>query len=276
MYRSRGMFFKNVFGSIRAGKESTQMHISKRAVVPFFILILIVIAFTSRSATWGADTPTTAPSAKERTPDDAVTPTAKDPARHDQFMYRIKQGDIGLLFVGDSITDLWPRAGEYTWMQLAPYHPANFGVSGEHTEHVLWRITNGELDGIHPKVVVLMIGTNNIGHTPADQPEWAAAGVTKIVQTIREKLPDSKILLLGVFPRDTPGSVHREAVEKINEIISKLDDGNMIRYLDIGKVFLDGDGNIPDDVMRDKLHPTPKGYELWYNAMKPLLDEMMK
>jgi beta-glucosidase len=211
-----------------------------------------------------------------RTPDDALTPKIKNPERHDQFLYRIKEGDIGLLFMGDSITDFWPKVGEYTWLKFAPYHPADFAISGDSTEHVLWRITHGELDGINPKVVVLMIGTNNIGHTPPDQPEWAAAGVEKIVQIFRDKLPNTRILLLGVFPRDTPGSVHRDAVAKINEVISKLDDGKMIRYLDIGKVFLDADGNIPRDVMKDGLHPTGKGYELWYEAMHPLLDEMMQ
>ncbi|HEX3355704.1 MAG TPA: GDSL-type esterase/lipase family protein, partial [Tepidisphaeraceae bacterium] len=203
-------------------------------------------------------------------------PKIKDPNRHTQFLSRIKEGDVGLLFMGDSIMDIWPRTGENSWLKFAPYHPADFGISADHTEHVLWRITNGELDGIHPKVMVLMIGTNNIGHTPADTPEWAANGVKTIVDTTRKALPDTKILLLGVFPRDTPGSVHRDAVAKINEIISKLDDGKMVRYLDIGKVFLDADGNIPPDIMADKLHPTAKGYDLWYDAMHPLLDEMMK
>jgi beta-glucosidase len=223
-----------------------------------------------------SDTSTKAP-LPPRTPDDAVTPLQpKSLLRHEQFLYRITEGDIGLLFLGDSITDFWPRVGEFSWLKFAPYHPADFGVSGEHTEHVLWRITHGELDGIHPKVVVLMIGTNNIGHTPGDQPEWAAAGVTKIVKTIQESLPDSKVLLLGVFPRDTPDSPNRKAVEAINKIIANLDDGKKIRYLDINKVFLDGNGDIAPDIMRDKLHPTAKGYDLWYQAMKPLLDEMMQ
>jgi beta-glucosidase len=246
-------------------------HVKWRLILP-----LVVICMLWSLARVGIGAPTTAPSRTPRTPEDAVTPKIKNPERHDQFLYRIKEGDIGLLFMGDSITDFWPRVGEYSWLKFAPYKPADFGISGDSTEHVLWRITHGELDGINPKVVVLMIGTNNIGHAPADQPEWAAAGVVKIVQTIREKLPDSRILLLGVFARDTPGSVHRNAVASINEIISKLDDGKMIRYLDIGRVFLDADGNIPTDVMRDKLHPTAKGYDLWYEAMHPLLDEMMK
>ena len=244
------------------------------ALAGFFVCPGAAVAADATATT----EPTAAPAPPlERTPADAVTPTTpRSLIRHEQFLYRIKEGDIGLLFLGDSITDFWPRTGEYSWLKFAPYDPADFGVSGEHTEHVLWRITHGELDGIHPKVVVLMIGTNNIGHTPPDEPEWAAAGVAKIVATIREKLPDSKILLLGVFPRDTPGSVHRDAVEKINAIICHLDDGKMIRYLDIGKVFLDPDGNIPFDIMRDKLHPTGEGYDRWYDAMHPLLEEMMK
>jgi beta-glucosidase len=246
---------------------------------------LLVVAFAA-SFTRGDATPTTAPagapvpavkpSPSPRTADDALTPKPKDVPRHLQFMYRKTEGDIGLLFMGDSITDFWPRVGEFSWLKFAAYSPADFGISGDSTEHVLWRIDHGELDGINPKVVVLMIGTNNIGHNPPDEPEWAAAGVTKIVQNIREKLPQSKILLLGVFPRDTPGSPHREAVAKINQIIAKLDDGSTVRYLDIGKVFLDDKDEISTDIMRDRLHPTAKGYDLWYDAMHPLLDEMMK
>jgi beta-glucosidase len=246
-----------------------------------------LLVFTACVALGGALAPmsrgaaTTEPSSAakgQRTQDDAVSPITRkfDVDRHEQLMYRIKEGDINLLFMGDSITDFWPKTGEYTWLKFAQYHPADFGVSGDTTDNVIWRLTHGELDGINPKVVVLMIGTNNIGHSPADEPEWAAAGVTKIVQMYREKLPNTKILLLGVFPRDTPGSPHREAVAKINDIISKLDDGKMVRYLDIGKVFLDDQGNIPKDVMKDGLHPTGKGYELWYDAMHPLLDEMMQ
>src|SRR5687768_6223587 len=98
---------------------------------------------------------------KPRTEADAVTPAIKDRHRHDMFLYRITQGDVGLLFLGDSITDGWPRSGEWSWLKFAPYKPANFGIGGDRTEHLLWRITNGELDGIKPKVTVLMIGTNN-------------------------------------------------------------------------------------------------------------------
>lgn len=211
-----------------------------------------------------------------RTPDDAITPHVKDPNRHADFLLRIKEGEVGLLFLGDSITDFWPRRGEWSWMKFAPYHPADFGISGDCTEDVLYRITNGELDGITPKVTVIMIGTNNIGHYRDEKPEWAANGVKKIVDTVREKLPNTKILLLAVFPRAAKASPERQKVAQINEIIAKLDDGKTVRFLDIGKSFLDADGEIPLDIMPDKLHPSPKGYDLWYDAMHPLLDEMLK
>ncbi len=215
------------------------------------------------------------PSPLPRKESDAVTPAVKNPERHAEFLYRIKEGEIGLLFLGDSITDGWPRKGEWSWLKFAPYHPANFGISGDRTEHVLWRITNGELDGISPKLVVLMIGTNNIGQT-SEKPEWAAAGIKKIVDTIHEKLPNTKLLLLAVFPRATKENPMRKAIDDINQIIAKLDDGKTTRYLDIGKNFLDANGELPPDIMPDKLHPNAKGYDIWYDAIHAQVDEMMK
>lgn len=217
----------------------------------------------------------TPPPRPPRKPEDAITPAVKNPERHDKFLERIKQGDIDLVFLGDSITDGWPRGGEKSWLKFAPYKPANFGISGDRTEHVLWRITNGELDGIHPKLVVIMIGTNNIGQNADEKPEWAAAGVKKIVDTVREKLPKAKILLLAVFPRGEAASAQRKAVGEINEIIVKLADDKTVRYLDIGKVFLNDQGEIPADVMPDKLHPNAHGYDLWYDAMGKTVAEMM-
>ncbi len=216
------------------------------------------------------------PKPAPRTPESAVTPAIKDPNRHLDFLYRITQGEIGLLFLGDSITDAWPRRGEWTWLKFAPYNPADFGISGDRTEHLLWRITNGELDGINPKVTVVMIGTNNIGQNADEKPEWAAAGIKKIVGTIHEKLPNTQVLLLGVFPRATKDSPLRLKVDEINKIISKMDDGKQTRYLDIGSKFLDENGEIPNDVMPDKLHPSPKGYAIWYELMHPLLGELLK
>ncbi|MCX6967593.1 MAG: GDSL-type esterase/lipase family protein [Verrucomicrobia bacterium] len=239
-------------------------------------IVASAIAFASPSA--NAQAPTPKPTPLPRTPEIACNPAAsvRNPARHEQFLNRIKQGEVGLLFLGDSITDFWPKAGEWSWLKFAPYKPADFAVSGERTEDVLWRITNGELEGIHPKVTVIMIGTNNIGHYQDEKPEWVAAGVQKIVETVHQKLPDTKVLLLGVFPRATSNSPVRQKIAAINQIIRKLDDGKKTRYLDIGKVFLDAQDEIPKDVMSDGLHPCAHGYGLWYDAMNPLLTEMLK
>lgn len=208
-----------------------------------------------------------------RTADSPITPAIKDLGRHKEFLYRIQEGDVGLLFLGDSIMDFWPGRGQFSWLHYAPYNAADFGISADRTEHVLWRIENGELDGIHPKVVVLMIGTNNTGR---DKPEWIAAGIQKIVQETQAKLPQTKVLLLAVFPRGLKDSPERASIAKVNTIIGKLDNGSSIRYLDLGSVFLDPAGDIPADVMPDKLHPSAKGYDLWYSTMQPLLAQMMK
>ncbi len=213
------------------------------------------------------------PAQSPRTPESAQTPQIKSPDRHKDFLFRITQGDVGLLFMGDSITDFWPSRGQYSWLKFAPYSPADFGISADKTEHVLWRVENGELDGIHPKVMVLMIGTNNDG---VDQPQWIASAVEKIVAVTHEKLPATKVLLLGIFPRGKHGNQATLVNQQVNDLISKLDNGKTVRYLDIGKVFLDANGDVPPEIMPDGLHPNPHGYDLWYAAMKPLLDQMMK
>ncbi len=213
--------------------------------------------------------------AKPRTPESALTPEIKDKGRHDAFLKRIAQGPVGLLFIGDSITDFFPGRGKDTWAKFATYHPADFGISGDRTEHVLWRLQNGELDGLDPKATVIMIGTNNIGHFNDEKSEWAAAGVARIVKTVRAKLPKTRILLLGVFPRDGKDSKHRQQVTEINGIIAKLADGKAVTYLDIGDKFLTADGAIEKELMPDNLHPDAKGYAVWYDAMWPTLEKLL-
>lgn len=247
-------------------------HLARNAVFAVSLLASTPLLAQAPAAT---PTPTPRP---PRTPESAITPPAvpRNPKRHEQFMFRKTQGEIGLLFLGDSITDGWPRTGEWSWLKFAPYKPADFGISGERTEDVLWRITNGELDGINPKVTVMMIGTNNFGHFPDEKPEWVAAGVAKLVETIHEKLPNTKLLLLGIFPRDNPNTPNRLKITEANALISKLHDGKKTWYLDITKVLLDEQGAIPRDVMPDLLHPNAHGYDLWYNAMEPVLKELLK
>ncbi len=167
---------------------------------------------------------------------------------HERFLERAKSSEgIDLLFLGDSITQGW---GNYAVWQgyYGSRNAANFGIGGDRTEHVLWRIQNGEIDGISPKVVVLMIGTNNSRDNSADE---IADGITTIVKTLREKLPKSKVLLLGVFPHgETPDNPARAKLAAVNQKIAKLDDGDTVKYLDIGKRFLNDDGTIARDHAR--------------------------
>ncbi len=215
----------------------------------------------------------------------AIIPVPRDPkwvARHEGFVREAQNGGVDILFLGDSITDGWRNRGSNVWNKYyAPRHAANFGVSGDRTQHVLWRMDNGELDGIKPKVVVLMIGTNNTGKEKDTGkirntvPE-TIAGVQAVVRELRAKLPDSKILLLAIFPRGTLDDPQRAQVALVNTVIARLDDGKMVRYLDIDPKFLEADGTLPKNIMPDLLHPNERGYQIWAAAMEPTLDEMLR
>jgi lysophospholipase L1-like esterase len=203
------------------------------------------------------------------------TPDANWMKRHEGFVDIAKKGDVNVLFVGDSITDAWRnKQAQPTWEKyFAPLKSANFGIGGDRTEHVLWRLQNGELDGIHPKVVVLMIGTNNTGSNSAED---IADGIKAIVKTIHEKSKDSKVLLLAVFPRgEKPGTPVREKIATINKIISALDDGKTVKYMDIGSKFLQADGMLTKDIMPDYLHLSARGYEIWGDAIAPAVQSMV-
>ena len=182
----------------------------------------------------------------------AIVPVPRDAkwvTRHEGFVQEAKQGGIDILFLGDSITDGWRNRGSNVWNKYyAPRHAANFGISGDRTQHVLWRMDNGELDGIKPKVVVLMIGTNNTGKESDNKirntvPE-IIEGVQAVVRELRAKLPDSKILLLAIFPRGTLDNPQRAQIALINTVIAKLDDGKMVKFLDIDSKFLEADGTL--------------------------------
>jgi lysophospholipase L1-like esterase len=207
---------------------------------------------------------------------DTVVPVPRDGPwmeLHHRFVERAKTGHVDLLFLGDSITQGWNE--NEVWKRFyAPRNAANFGIGGDRTQHVLWRIKNGELDGIKPKVAVLMIGTNNAG---SDTPAEIAQGITAIVRELRQRLPETRVLLLGVFPRSEKPDSLRDRLKSVNEKIAKLDDGEHVRFLDIGKTFLEQDLTIPKAVMPDFLHLSRLGYRRWADAMEPalwsLLDE---
>jgi lysophospholipase L1-like esterase len=202
-------------------------------------------------------------------------------ARHEGFLAEAKQGKFDPVFIGDSITDGWRNRGRQVWNNYyTPHHALNLGIGGDRTQHVLWRIEHGELDGLKPKAVVLMIGTNNTGKERDGSPRNSTAevieGVTAVVKRIRAKLPQSKLLLLAIFPRGVVDGPERTQIKEINTALAKLDDGKMIKFLDIGKVFLADDGSIPKTIMPDLLHPNAEGYQRWADAIEPSLAAMLK
>jgi lysophospholipase L1-like esterase len=205
--------------------------------------------------------------------------------KHNAYVELAKKGDIDLLFMGDSITDFMrdtgapgvdnpPRAGKAVFDKYyGGMKVANFGISGDTTQGVLYRLQNGEGQGFQPKAIMLMIGTNN--YTTCSSAE-IAEGVGAIVLEMRKDFPAAKILLLGIFPRGLPGEFARKAVLDVNPIIAKLHDGQHVFYLDIGAKFLDADGVLQPDIMADRLHPNEKGYVIWAEAVKAPLAELMK
>ena len=213
-------------------------------------------------------------------PNTAVIPnlSPRFQTRHEENKQVAAAGNIDILFMGDSITDWWrsdrqPYAGKPVFDQhFGNMKVANFGIAGDTTQGVLYRLQNGEGVGFSPKVVMLMIGTNN---TRANTGPEIAEGVGAVVLQLQKNFPATKILLLGVFPRGTPNDPVRQEIATINEIISRLHDNQKVFYRDIGSIFLDEGGNIPRDIMSDGLHPTTKGYELWAKEVKGTLVELM-
>ena len=197
--------------------------------------------------------------------------------RHLGFVEIASKGDIDLLLHGDSITDWWVQ-GDANKAMFDKYFgnikTANFAIAGDTTQGVLWGLKNGEGQGFQPKAVMLMIGTNNSGAFTAPE---IAEGIGAIVLELRKDFPNAKILLLGIFPRSTPGDPVRDKIAEVNRIISKLDDQSHIFYMDIGARFLDERGYFLADTFRpDNLHPLVNGYDIWGAAVKDKLAELMK
>lgn len=197
--------------------------------------------------------------------------------RHEGFVEIAKKGDIELLLHGDSITDWWVQ-GEANRAMFEKYFgnikTANFAIAGDTTQGVLWGLKNGEGQGFSPKAVMLMVGTNNMGSHTAPE---IAEGIGAIVLEMRKNFPNAKILLLAIFPRSTPGDPVRDKIAETNKIISRLDDGQHVFYMDIGQKFLDASGNfLPEAFRPDNLHPAAKGYEIWGEAVKEKLATLMK
>jgi lysophospholipase L1-like esterase len=215
--------------------------------------------------------------ASQEKPNDAIVPAPRDAnwmKRHESFNERVKQGNADLLFIGDSITQGWERLGKGVWDEYYTKRNAvNLGIGGDRTQHVLWRLDHGNIEGIKPKLAVLMIGTNNSAMNTSEE---IAAGVKAIVEKLRAKLPETKVLVLAIFPR---GADKDDAKRKVNEganaIIQKLADGKMVHYLDIGPKFLAADGTLSKEVMPDLLHLNEQSYRTWAESIEPKVKELL-
>ncbi len=183
-------------------------------------------------------------------------------------------GDYDIEFIGDSITEGWEGSGRNVWREFYGQRKCiNLGVSGDSTEHVLWRFEQGQLDGIKAKVAVIMIGTNNSGKK--NNAAEILEAVQAIVQQVRTRQPDTKIILLGIFPRGQTFNDQRGEILQVNEALAKLDDGKSIFYIDFGSRLIEADGSISKNIMPDYLHPNEAGYKIWAEATEPKLKELL-
>ena len=213
----------------------------------------------------------------------AVTPVPQDAQwaqswwmpRHEAVNERVAEGNVDLIFIGDSITHSWENAGKELWAKYyEPRKAVNMGFSGDRTQHVLWRLEHGNIAGLSPKLAVIMIGTNNSNGND-NTAEEIADGIIAICGKLRKELPEMKILLLGIFPRAEKPCPQREKNEKASELASVIADGKMIHYLDIGGEFLEVDGTLPKEIMPDFLHPNTAGYKIWAEAIEGKVSKLM-
>ncbi len=238
------------------------MHSKRSLILAWLVLPCLLAPYT-----WGQDQPQHA----------AVRPQPRQGQwmnRHQQFNDRVKQGNVDLIFIGDSITQGWEGAGKEIWQKFyGDRNAVNLGISGDRTQHVLWRLDNGNIEGISPKLAVVMIGTNNSGD---NSPEEIADGITAIVKKLRQKLPKTKVLLLGIFPRGAdPSDARRKVNEKTNELVKKLADDKMVFYQDIADKFLEDDGTLSRTIMPDLLHLSRQGYTIWAESIEDNVKKLM-
>ena len=234
----------------------------------FKILAIVVLIHGFVSASFGAD-----PAA---TPVDKKDKFWKD--RHAEILDLGKKGDGDIIFLGDSITQEWDTSGKFVWKERwEPLKAVNFGISGDRTQHVLWRVTEGkELAGLKPKLVVLLIGTNNLGSDRAgavgpegNSAEEIADGVATILAAVAKQSPQTPVLLLGILPRGAEaGAPVRSRIKDVNGRLAKLADGQKVRFADVGSKFVDDKGNLQADLLPDALHLSPKGYQVLAEALR--------
>ena len=195
--------------------------------------------------------------------------------RHEAVGARLAQGNVDLLFLGDSITHGWENTGKELWDQYyVPRHAVNMGFGGDRTQHVLWRLDHSDFTGLSPKLAIIMIGTNN-SNGADNTAEEIADGIIAICGRLRTRLPQTKILLLAIFPRNAEPGAQREKNAAASRLAARIADGKMIHYLDINEEFLTDTGVLAKEIMPDYLHPNAAGYQIWAEAIEAKVAELM-
>lgn len=186
-----------------------------------------------------------------------------------------------VLFLGDSLTQRWSEAPDLWQTYFGALSTANLGVGGDRVEHVLWRVERGALDRVRPRVLVLLIGTNNTGEHTAPE---LHTGIAHLLGRIRQRLPDTHVILVGLLPRGArldsqgrfdPGTARQQVITELNATLPALADGRTVHWLSFGERYLAADGTIRTDLMPDRLHLSPEGYRVWAEALQPVLRRLL-
>lgn len=227
-----------------------------------------------------------ASAAAQTTPADRPVPRAdaNSAAAHAELLEKAKRGRVDVYFEGDSIVRRW-GATDYpdflaNWNQnFHGWNAADFGWGADQLQHILWRLENGELDGVDPKLIVFLGGTNNVGNRPPADPdakvEDVTRGVRAILRVMQEKAPRAVIILTAIFPRND-NMLAMPVIDRINANLEKLADGKRIRFLNVNGKLADNDGRLLDGMMNaDKLHPSIPGYQVWADSLKPIFTELL-
>lgn len=194
-------------------------------------------------------------------------------SRFQRILNETRGKQYDLIFDGDSITDYWQKAGKAVWAaHYGALRAVDFGIAGDKVEFLLWRLQQGQVDGMDPKLIVLMIGTNNSSRDSADQ---IAEGIKTVTEDYLKRCPRSHLLLLGIFPRGASANDPvRAKIADVNRKIAALQ-SDRVTFLDIGAKFLGSDGTLSPEIMPDLLHPSAKGYQIWADAIQPVVDKYL-
>jgi lysophospholipase L1-like esterase len=256
------------------------------------LLVLLTAAALVSSVFWAEDSAAqtgtnTVPRGDPSAPADQPAPRtdANSKLAHTQLLEKARKGGIDIYFEGDSITRRWGTSDPHYKQNLDNWtsnffgwNAADFGWGADLTQNILWRLENGELDGVNPRIIVVLAGINNVGAHPPDEAKIAdiTRGLNAILDVCREKAPNATIIMTAIFPRNDNMAVI-PGINQINNNIAQFADGKKVRYLNVNDKLADRDGRLFDGMTdpRDKLHPTVKGYQVWADGLKPIFMELL-